>query len=748
MEFYVYLWKSTAVLSLFFLVDFFLLKKETLFKQNRYFLLVGVICALVFPLIEFTQVTYIERASTPFNFGDIPITNYNSEEPEPFNWWQLLFYVYMAGVMVMFVRFSVQIIGLMKILNKPKYKDTDGFYHIELHEKISPFSFFKYIAYYLKSYNREELDFIIQHEKIHGRQYHSIDVLLNQFLLIVFWFNPLAWGYQKRILENLEFIADHEVANESNLQQKNYELTLLKVSTNCEAPSLANQFYQSLIKKRIVMLNKKPSQKTVFFKSIIILPLLGFFLWSFNVNEEVEYVQLDETSEKFQEEILTDSIESKSFIKEIKINYDGNTTKEQLNADQKFLKDEFNVIMNFSDVNYNKKNELTSLTIEIKQEKSTSTASSNNGNKPIDRLFINSVETDGQINFYTGKTTHSNNIPKQNRSESNTLTLSKLITNGEKIVLNGNIKNLDELKNTTIKVSNSSEKNGILYIEGKTIPNYTEEMKGSKPMTFIKINEEAKANIIRFSGIKVSSHSDEKFSDQEIIEKAENIHATGSPHENEQIANSIGYQQKDPLILIDGEEATQEEMKNLEPSLIKSMNILKGENATEKYGEKGKNGVIEITLKTEEEIKAEKEKKDNSPKPDLILLDGKEIDKEDFSNLDHKKIKSIEVFKDKKAIKKFGEKAKNGVVIVTMKTEEELKAEKEKRAQKTAPDYAFAINGKLVAKSEAEALKPTDIESMNIITVEDSEEFKGKTDKKKVMYIILKDKNEAAPEQK
>ena len=87
MEFYVYLWKSTAVLSLFFLVDFFLLKKETLFKQNRYFLLAGVICALVFPLIEFTQVTYIERASTPFNFGDMPITNYNSEEPEPFNWW-------------------------------------------------------------------------------------------------------------------------------------------------------------------------------------------------------------------------------------------------------------------------------------------------------------------------------------------------------------------------------------------------------------------------------------------------------------------------------------------------------------------------------------------------------------------------------------------------------------------------------------------------------------------------------------
>jgi len=742
MEFYVYLWKSTAILSLFFLVDFFLLKKETLFNQNRYFLLAGVICALVFPLIEFTQVTYIERAPTSFNFGDIPITTYNSEEPEPFNWWQLLFYIYMAGVVVMFVRFTVQLIGLIRILNKPKYKDTDGFYHIELYEKISPFSFFKYIAYYLKSYNREELDFIIQHEKIHGRQYHSIDVLLNQFLLIVFWFNPLAWGYQKRILENLEFIADHEVANESNLQQKNYELTLLKVSTNYEAPSLANQFYQSLIKKRIVMLNKKPSQKSVFFKSLIILPLLGFFLWSFNVNEEVEY--LPAKNSIVSQEIPQDSVivNSKISISEISLIYDKNTTKKQLAEDQKFFKEEFGIKLKYSKLKFNKNKELTRLKLSIEDTDGFSKTVYSGKNEEFQNIYFYKNFENGETKFELG------NHPVKNKPYG-TSDLYEVINDSGIIILNGKKENLNQLKNTIIKVSNSSEKNGILYIEGKIIPNYTEEMKGSKPMTFIKINEEAKANIIQFSGIKVSSQKHDKFSDQEITEKTENINATGSPQENEQIANSImTSQQKDPLILIDGEEATQVEMKNLEPSLIKSMNILKGENATEKYGEKGKNGVIEITLKTEEELKAEKEKKDNSPKPDLILLDGKEIDKEDFSNLDHKKIKSMEVLKDKKAIKKFGKKAKNGVVIVTMKTEEELKAEKEKRAQKTAPDYAFAINGKLVAKSEAEALKPTDIESMNIITVEDSEEFRGKTDKKKVMNIILKEKDDATPVQK
>lgn len=195
----------------------------------------GVVFALIFPLIEFTKVIYVERTPTLFNLENIPIINYTAEETEIFDWSQLILYIYMVGVLVMLVRFVTQIFGLIRILNKPKQKDPEGFYHIQLKERLSPFSFFYYIAYHLSSYQPEELKFIIEHEKIHGRQHHSIDVLLNQLLLILFWFNPLAWLYQKRILENLEFIADSEVSNSSAHQQRNYELTLLKVSTNYEA---------------------------------------------------------------------------------------------------------------------------------------------------------------------------------------------------------------------------------------------------------------------------------------------------------------------------------------------------------------------------------------------------------------------------------------------------------------------------------------------------------------------------------
>ncbi len=61
----------------------------------------------------------------------------------------------------------------------------------------------------------------------------------------------------------------------------------------------------------------------------------------------------------------------------------------------------------------------------------------------------------------------------------------------------------------------------------------------------------------------------------------------------------------DPLIIVNGKE-TGQKIEDIDPETIQSVNVLKDESATEKYGEKGKNGVIEIKLKsdTSSEIKS------------------------------------------------------------------------------------------------------------------------------------------------
>ena len=52
-----------------------------------------------------------------------------------------------------------------------------------------------------------------------------------------------------------------------------------------------------------------------------------------------------------------------------------------------------------------------------------------------------------------------------------------------------------------------------------------------------------------------------------------------------------------PLYLVEGKEVTEEIIAEIKPDDVKSINVLKDSNATKKYGEKGKNGVIEIYLK-------------------------------------------------------------------------------------------------------------------------------------------------------
>lgn len=54
---------------------------------------------------------------------------------------------------------------------------------------------------------------------------------------------------------------------------------------------------------------------------------------------------------------------------------------------------------------------------------------------------------------------------------------------------------------------------------------------------------------------------------------------------------------KDVLYIIDGKEMESGSIKDVDPNSIKMVSVLKGENAVKKYGDKGKNGVIEITTK-------------------------------------------------------------------------------------------------------------------------------------------------------
>ena len=312
--FLIYILKSAGLLSLFYLVYILLLKNDTAFQLNRKFLILGIIAAFIVPAAIFTRTIQVESQEIVADNFSInegftgPITTLPQEEP--LNGWQIAGYIYFAGLSFFLIRFGFQLISLLKIIRiQPKSKKT-GITILHTEEAIPPFSFFTYIIINPKSHSPEEMEIILQHEKIHATQNHSADVLLANLTTAVLWFNPLVWFYKKSILQNLEFIADKEtVAN--NISRKQYQETLLKVCLANFQPALSNSFYQSFIKKRILMLHKNSTSNN-FWKMTAVLPLVLAFLLVFNVKTMAQVNASEEKPEFTKTEKFSVSISKNS----------------------------------------------------------------------------------------------------------------------------------------------------------------------------------------------------------------------------------------------------------------------------------------------------------------------------------------------------------------------------------------------------------------------------------------------------
>jgi hypothetical protein len=195
---------------------------------------------------------------------------------EAFDWMHFVWVGYIIVAIILIVKIIISIVSLYQMLRKQQIIVKENFKLVDLNKNIAPFSFFEYIVFNSTLYNKEELNSILLHEEIHCKEKHTIDVLLARVFCILFWFNPFMWLYKKAIIQNLEYIADKKAMSQIE-DKKEYQRALLKVVTHQNSISITNHFYQSLIKKRIVMLNKNQSHKRNSLKYALIIPaLIGF----------------------------------------------------------------------------------------------------------------------------------------------------------------------------------------------------------------------------------------------------------------------------------------------------------------------------------------------------------------------------------------------------------------------------------------------------------------------------------------
>lgn len=389
----IYILKVTALISVFFLAYYFFLRRETFFNANRGYLLAGLFTSVLLPLISFTKIIWVERvplasvAYTDHPYATETLVTTTSDAGFQINYHYLFGALYAIGILLLIIRSLTEYRSLKKILEKPKAVTRNNFHFIDTEKVQSPFSFFNYIVYNSKLLQQDELTDIIEHEKIHSRQKHSLDMMIAQAFCILFWFNPVMWLYKKAIAQNLEFIADSEATKVVN-DIKAYQKTLVKVTMQTQCIAITNHFYQSLIKKRIVMLNTNQSRKRNLWKYLIILPLLAFFILQFQVKilaQEKNVTTLQPNNTPY------------SPGDNVTVIVDKNTTDAELKKNVELLKNEYNINLKYCKVKRNKQGEITRIKVEYKDKEGNSGTTQIDSDEPITPIrFVKKTDSNGK----------------------------------------------------------------------------------------------------------------------------------------------------------------------------------------------------------------------------------------------------------------------------------------------------------------------------------------------------------------
>ncbi|REG96156.1 M56 family metallopeptidase [Flavobacterium aquicola] len=454
---FIYIAKSSGLIALFFLAYYFLLRKETFFTANRWFLLAGLFTSLILPWIVFTTIVWVDPTPSDIDWSKIPMTAVQEESFE-INWYLVLAVAYIIGIVLFLVQFALDFYNLNRVLKGKTTQQQADHKFIDLKENIAPFSYFNTIVYNSSLYSEAEMESILEHEKIHSEQYHTIDVLITRFFCILFWFNPFIWLYKKAILQNLEFIADSE-ASKNISDKKAYQLTLLKITAHENCVVLTNHFYQSLIKKRIVMLNKNQSKKWNSWKYALIIPALAAFVFSF----QMEVIAKEKNQKPKAEQTASNDADVYKITK--------NTTEAELKEKAETISKNYGIAVQFSATKRNANNELTAITVELR--KGTEISNNRNVNsseaiKPFGivitkdsngKISIDFIEEDKSVE----KLVVANNVVSSNTPISAD---TQIYINEEKSDKTAMDK-LDPKEIATMNVTKNGEKKEIRIITGK-----------------------------------------------------------------------------------------------------------------------------------------------------------------------------------------------------------------------------------------------------------------------------------------
>ena len=296
-NFLVYILKSAACLAVFYLFYKLLMSRDTFHRFNRFALLGLLVLSSLLPLVEASVNSPAAVQETMLTLEQLLLLADIQPEGESMAaatpsatvlWLRAALLVYLTGIVFFIVRNLCSLARLGRLIRQGKREALDSYLpdrkeknvRLVVHDHdIAPFSWMHWIVIARKDLEENGREILI-HELAHIRNRHSWDLLLADLCIFVQWFNPAAWLLKQELQNIHEYEADETVLREG-VNARNYQMLLIKKAVGTRLYSMANSFNHSSLKKRITMMLKEKSNPWARAKYLYILPLAALAVTAF-----------------------------------------------------------------------------------------------------------------------------------------------------------------------------------------------------------------------------------------------------------------------------------------------------------------------------------------------------------------------------------------------------------------------------------------------------------------------------------
>jgi N-acetylmuramoyl-L-alanine amidase len=275
----------------------FLLRNKVFHGYNRFYLLAIVGLSILLPLCRInvfaekhvTQTSVIKMLQVVTD-GDEYMDEViiGGSQQSNFSIINFLPFMYALVSVVLLALFLQMLLTIYNLLRKHTHTRIEDIHFINTEAaKGTPFSFFKCIFWNNQiSLHSPEGNRIFKHELAHIQERHSWDKIFINLMLIVFWCNPIFWLIRKELSMIHEFIADKRAVEDGDTAA--FAAMILSTTYPQHNITIANNFFYSPIKRRLMMLTKNNNPRVNYISRLLVLPLLVVVFAAFTIKAKVQ----------------------------------------------------------------------------------------------------------------------------------------------------------------------------------------------------------------------------------------------------------------------------------------------------------------------------------------------------------------------------------------------------------------------------------------------------------------------------